>query len=132
MVTGYDTYSRFTLRMGIDTRCKSILVIRLNIIYEIDIIDVQSQNRRERLNGNMRIHNKNGYNLWRLALLAWFIGGVGGVSIDIDHVLSTLTKGAVPWGFLHVPATAFILIGGAIASLGGLVFSLVLTDGDEG
>ena len=70
-------------------------------------------------------------NLWRLALLAWFVGGIGGISIDIDHLLSAATQHSLPWNFLHVPATAFILAGCIIASLGGLVLSLVLTKNEE-
>ncbi len=79
----------------------------------------------------MRINNKNGHSLWMLALLAWFIGGIGGVSIDIDRVLSAITQDSLPWRFLHIPITAFILAGCVVASLGGLVYSLVLTKKDE-
>jgi hypothetical protein len=70
--------------------------------------------------------DKRPYGMWRLALLAWLIGGIGGISIDIDHILSAATEGAVPWAFLHCSTTAIVLIGGVIASLGGLLFSLVL------
>ena len=64
--------------------------------------------------------------MWGVALLAWFVGGIGGISIDFDHILSTATEGAVPWAFLHQPITIGIFIGGVIASMGGLVISLVL------
>lgn len=69
--------------------------------------------------------------LWRLALLAWFVGGIGGISIDIDHILSAATQGSIPWTFLHVPTTAFILAGCVVTSLGGLVISLVLTENKD-
>lgn len=65
--------------------------------------------------------------LWKLALLAWLVGGLGGISIDTDHILSAATGGQIPWDFLHCPATAFVLIGCVIASVGGLVLSLVLS-----
>ncbi len=61
-----------------------------------------------------------------LALLAWFIGGIGGISIDFDHLLSAITEGGIPWAFLHQPITALVLVGCIVASLGGLVLPLVL------
>jgi hypothetical protein len=73
--------------------------------------------------GNRIINN---LNLWRLALLAWLIGGIGGILVDSDHILSAATNGQIPWAFLHQPFTAYILLGCIVASVGGLVLSLVL------
>ena len=61
-----------------------------------------------------------------VALVAWFIGGIGGNSPDIDHFLSKVTGNAIPWAFLHCSTTVIVLAGCVIASLGGLVISLVL------
>ena len=61
-----------------------------------------------------------------LALLAWFIGGIAGSSPDSDHILSAITHGKIPWAFLHQPTVTLFFVGLAIASIGGLVVSLVL------
>ena len=78
----------------------------------------------------MGIPGKSYCSLWRLALLAWFVGGIGGISIDIDHILSAATQGSLPVAFLHVSTTAFILAGCIVSSLGGLAISLVLTENE--
>ena len=70
--------------------------------------------------------NKRYCYLWKFALLAGFAGGIGGVSVDIDHILSAITGGKIPWSFLHQPVIAMFLVGGIFASLGGLLLSLVL------
>ncbi len=75
--------------------------------------------------------DKNNHRIWKLALLAWFIGGIGGISVDFDSMLSMATKGATPWNFLHSTFVTGILIGCVVASLGGLVLSLVLGGKDE-
>jgi len=64
--------------------------------------------------------------VWKLALLAWLIGGLGGICVDADHILSTITKGTIPWAFLHQPIVVGVLIGCLVASLGGLLLSLFL------
>ena len=73
--------------------------------------------------GNTNIKNRR---VLLMALVAWFIGGIGGNSPDIDHFLSKVTGGAIPWAFLHCPLVALLLLGGVVASLGGLAISLVL------
>ena len=74
----------------------------------------------------MGYSNKNSYSTWRLTLLAGVSGGAGGLLVDADHILSAITKSAVSWNFLHQPYITFILIGCVVASMGGLVLSLVL------
>ena len=66
------------------------------------------------------------YSVWRLALLVGLCGGISGMLVDIDHILSAATGGQVPWNFLHQPITIVILIGCVIASGLGLYFTLVL------
>ena len=61
-----------------------------------------------------------------LALLAWFIGGIAGISPDTDHILSAIAKDKIPWDFLHQPPITLLFVGLAFTSLGGLVISLVL------
>jgi len=61
-----------------------------------------------------------------MAFLAWLVGGLGGVLGDFDHFLSVVSKGAVPWGFLHTSLTVGILSGLAVALLGGLLLTMVL------
>ena len=74
----------------------------------------------------MGYSNKNSLIFRKPTLSAWLSGGFGGISPDLDHILSAATAGAVSWSFLHQPYITFILIGCVIASLGGLVLSLVL------
>ncbi len=74
----------------------------------------------------MGYSNKNSYSIWRITLLAGIVGGFGGLLVDADHILSAATEGATPWSFLHQPIVVIVLIGCVIASLGGLVLSLVL------
>jgi len=70
--------------------------------------------------------DKHTHLLWRAALLAWFFGGVGGILVDTDHILSAATQGKIPWAFLHQPVTVIVLIGCVIASCCGLLTALVL------
>lgn len=66
-----------------------------------------------------------------MAFLAWLVGGVGGVLGDFDHFLCVVSKGAVPWGFLHASLTVGILSGLAVALLGGLLLTLVMRQEKE-
>jgi len=70
--------------------------------------------------------NKHTCLLWRITLLVGLCGGVGGISIDADHILSAATNGKIPWDFLHQPITVVFLIGCVVASMAGLLLSLVL------
>ena len=67
-----------------------------------------------------------GYSRRRLTLLAGLIGGLGGNSPDLDHFIGVINQNQALWAVLHQPLVAFILLGGIIASIGGLVISLVL------
>jgi len=74
----------------------------------------------------MGIGNNNTHKMRRVALIVGLCGGIGGMLVDADHILSAITKGQIPWAFLHQHITIVILIGCVIASLGGLLLSLVL------
>jgi len=63
--------------------------------------------------------------LWRTALLAGLSGGIGGLVVDFDHILN-VTTGIVRWSEFHTVAVFLFLCGLFIASLGGLLLTLVL------
>ena len=79
----------------------------------------------------MGYSNKNSYNKWRLTLLAGIFGGVGGVLVDADHILSAITGGAIPWVFLHTTLVTLVLLGCSLTLIVGLYFTLVLGDKDD-
>jgi len=74
--------------------------------------------------------NSNGYLLRRLALFIGLCSGLGGVSIDLDHLLNMATGELVPWSMFHAPVVALALAlfcaGCLIALIGGLLGALVL------
>jgi len=72
--------------------------------------------------------NKHTCLLWRITLLVGLCGGIGGISIDADHILSAATDGTIPWAFLHQPITVIVLIGCVVASMAGLLLSLFLKE----
>ena len=74
--------------------------------------------------------DRNTHQMWKLALLAGLCDGIGGVSIDLDHILNAATGGAVPWTLFHAPVVALALAifgsGCLIALIGRLYSALVL------
>ncbi len=74
--------------------------------------------------------NNHTHLLRRLTLFIGLCGGIGGVSIDLDHILNMATQGAVSWTMFHPPVVALALVclcsGCLIALIGGLLSSLVL------
>ncbi len=74
--------------------------------------------------------DKNTHQLWKLAFFAGLCGGIGGISIDLDHILNMATGGMVPWTMFHAPvvalAIAILCSGCFVALIGGLLSSLVL------
>lgn len=74
--------------------------------------------------------DNNTHLLRKLAFFVGLCGGIGSISIDLDHILSMATGGVVPWTMFHSPivALAFVCLcsGCFIALIGGLLGSLVL------
>ncbi len=72
-------------------------------------------------------------NTYLLRKLAFFVGlgsGIGGISIDLDHILNMATGGMVSWTMFHSPlvvmVVAVVVAGSFIALIGGLLGPLVL------
>ena len=74
--------------------------------------------------------NKNNYLLRKYAFLVGLCGGIGGVSIDLDHILNMATGGMVSWTLFHSPVVVVVIAvlctGCFITLIGGLLGPLVL------
>ena len=74
--------------------------------------------------------DNNTHLLRKLAFFVGLIGGIGGIYIDLDHILNMATGGVVPWTLFHAPvvalALAIVCSGCFVALIGGLLSSLVL------
>ena len=74
--------------------------------------------------------DNNTHQLRRLAFFVGLCGGIGGISIDLDHILNMATEGVVSWTMFHAPVVALALAifcsGCFVALIGGLLSSLVL------
>ena len=82
-------------------------------------------------NNNAMGHTaKNTHLLRKPAFLIGLCGGIGGVSIDLDHILNMATGGVVSWTMFHSPVVVVVVAvfcaGCFIALIGGLLGSLVL------
>lgn len=79
--------------------------------------------------------SNNGYLLRRLALFIGLCGGLGGISIDLDHLLNMATGEVVPWSMFHAPVVALALAifcsGCLVTLIGGLFSALVLGYGQK-
>ena len=79
--------------------------------------------------------NKNTHRLRKLTFLIGLCGGIGGVFIDLDHILNQATGGVVSWTLFHAPVVALALAifcsGCLVALIGGLFSALVLGYGQK-
>ncbi|MFH1662504.1 MAG: hypothetical protein ABH934_01075 [Chloroflexota bacterium] len=96
------------------------------------LVRVAFQDKKNNAMGNADNHS---HLLQKLTFLIGFCGGIGGILVDLDHILNAATGGLIPWALFHAPAVAMALIclctGCFIALVGGLLGALVLNPGQK-